>query len=106
VAGPVLVIGGSGRAGRQIVDRLRRYSVAVRVLSRHGGDLDAEMVVGSITDPDAVARAASDAAGVVVIVESSEEPGPNGPEAVHLHGVENVIAAAARRRCVPAAGRT
>jgi hypothetical protein len=30
-----------------------------------------------------------------VIVESSEEPGPNGPEAVHFHGVENVIATAA-----------
>jgi uncharacterized protein YbjT (DUF2867 family) len=47
VAGPVLVIGGSGRTGRQIVDRLRRDSVAVRVLSRHGGDLDAAVVVAA-----------------------------------------------------------
>lgn len=97
MTGPILVIGGSGRTGRQIVDRLRRGLVAVRVLSRHGGDLDAEVVLGSIVDRDAVERAARDAAGVVVIVESSEEPGPNGPEAVHVHGVENVIAAAAPR---------
>jgi uncharacterized protein YbjT (DUF2867 family) len=76
------------------VDRLRRDAVPVRVLSRHGGDLDAEIFLGRIADRDAVQRAASDAAGVVVIVESSEEPGPNGPQAVHFHGVENVIAAA------------
>jgi uncharacterized protein YbjT (DUF2867 family) len=80
VTGPILVIGGSGRTGRHIVDRLRRGLVAVRVLGRHGGDLDAEMVLGSIADRDDVDRAASDAAGVVVIVESSEEPGPNGPK--------------------------
>jgi hypothetical protein len=35
------------------------------------------------------------AAGAVVIVESSEQPGPNGPQAVHVHGVQSVIAAAA-----------
>jgi uncharacterized protein YbjT (DUF2867 family) len=64
------------------------------VLTRHGSDLDAETLVGSITDRDDVRRAAGDAAGVVVVVESSEQPGPNGPEAVHFHGVENVIAAA------------
>jgi uncharacterized protein YbjT (DUF2867 family) len=93
VTGPILVIGGSGRTGRQIVDLLRRGSVAVRVLSRHGGDLDAEMVAGSITDRADVDHATSDAAGVVVIVESSEQPGPDGPQAVD--GVQNVIAAAA-----------
>jgi uncharacterized protein YbjT (DUF2867 family) len=94
VAATVLVIGGSGRTGRQIVDRLRRESSRpVRVLSRHGSDLDAEPFVGSITDRTDVQRAAGDAAGVVICVESSEQPGPNGPEAVHFHGVENVIAA-------------
>jgi uncharacterized protein YbjT (DUF2867 family) len=92
---PILVIGGSGRTGQQIVDRLRPdRSHPVRVLMRHGSDLDAEKLVGSITDRDDVRRAAVDATGVVVIVESSEQPGPNGPEAVHFHGVENVIAAA------------
>jgi uncharacterized protein YbjT (DUF2867 family) len=92
--GPTLVIGGSGRTGRKIVDRLRAESRAVRVLARQTTALDAEMVVGSITDRDDVGRAASDAVGVVIIVESSEQPGPNGPEAVHVRGVENVIAAA------------
>jgi uncharacterized protein YbjT (DUF2867 family) len=92
---PILVVGGSGRTGRHIVEQLRRdASHPVRVLSRHGGDVDAELVVGSITEPSDVRRAAGDAAGVVVCVESSEQPGANGPEPVHLHGVENVLAAA------------
>jgi uncharacterized protein YbjT (DUF2867 family) len=94
VTAPISVIGGSGRTGRQIVDRVKRdASDSVRVLSRHGGELDAEMLVGSISDRDDVRRAVSDAYGVVICVESSEQPGPNGPEAVHFHGVENVIAA-------------
>jgi nucleoside-diphosphate-sugar epimerase len=61
--GPILVIGGSGRTGRKIVDRLRAESRAVRVLARQTTALDAEMVVGSITDRDDVGRAASDAVG-------------------------------------------
>jgi uncharacterized protein YbjT (DUF2867 family) len=93
-AAPVLVIGGSGRTGRHIVERLRTAgSNGVRVLSRHGGEGDVEVVTGSITDRDDVGRAAGNAGAVVVIVESSEEPGPNGPEAVHFRGIENVIAA-------------
>jgi uncharacterized protein YbjT (DUF2867 family) len=80
--------------GRQIVDRLRAQgSGTVRVMSRSGGD-DADSVAGSISDPDAVAEAVEGADAVVIVVESSEHAGPNGPEAVHLHGVENVIAAA------------
>lgn len=92
VTAPLLVIGGSGRTGREIVERLRHDpSRAVRTLSRHGIDGDAEAIIGSITDRTAVQRAAHGAGGVVICVESSEQPGPNGPEAVHVHGVENVI---------------
>jgi uncharacterized protein YbjT (DUF2867 family) len=94
VTEPILVVGGSGRTGRHIVEQLQRQSRPVRVLSRHGGDVDAELLIGSITEPNDVRRAAGDAAGVVICVESSEQPGPNGPEAVHLQGVENVLAAA------------
>jgi uncharacterized protein YbjT (DUF2867 family) len=90
----VLVIGGNGRTGRHIVDRLRGDgSRTVRVMSRGGGD-DSDSVRGSITDRDSVAAAVAGVDAIVVVVESSEQPGPNGPEAVHLHGVENVIATA------------
>lgn len=92
------VIGGNGRTGRHIVDQLQRDSShAVRVLSRHGGtgsSAGVDTVTGSITEPGDVAEVVADATGVVVIVESSEQPGPNGPEAVHVQGVRNVIAAA------------
>lgn len=91
---PILVVGGSGRTGRHIVERLQRESRPVRVLSRHGGDVDAELLIGSITESNDVRRAARDVGGVVICVESTERPGPNGPEAVHLQGVENVLAAA------------
>jgi uncharacterized protein YbjT (DUF2867 family) len=91
----IAVIGGSGRTGRHIVDQLQRDSShAVRVLSRHGGGTGVETIAGSITEPDDVSTVVADAAGVVVVVESSERPGPNGPEAVHVQGVRNVIAAA------------
>jgi uncharacterized protein YbjT (DUF2867 family) len=93
-SGPILVIGGTGRTGREIVGRLQHRSRSARVLGRQEAEIDAEMVVGSITDRDDVGRAASDVTGVVICVESSEHPGPNGPEAVHFDGVKNVIAVA------------
>jgi uncharacterized protein YbjT (DUF2867 family) len=90
----VLVIGGRGRTGRQIVERLRADgSRTARVMSRGGGE-DADSVRGSITDRDAVAGAVDGTDAVVIVVESSEQAGPNGPEAVHVGGVENVIATA------------
>jgi uncharacterized protein YbjT (DUF2867 family) len=56
-AAPVLVIGGSGRTGRHIVERLRTAgSNGVRVLSRHGGEGDVEVVTGGITRPEAFER--------------------------------------------------
>lgn len=94
VKAPILVVGGSGRTGRHIVDRLGRESQPVRVLSRHGGDVDAELFIGSVTESRDVYGATRDVTGVVICVESAEQPGPNGPEAVHLRGVENVLAAA------------
>jgi uncharacterized protein YbjT (DUF2867 family) len=74
------------------VDRLREEGRNVRVMARHD-DVDVQ-VIGTIANAKDVHRAAADAGGVVVIVESSEQPGPNGPQEVHYRGVMNVIAAA------------
>jgi uncharacterized protein YbjT (DUF2867 family) len=89
---PAVVIGGTGRTGRLIVEQLRRGAQSVRVMARRA-DPDADTIVGSIADVGDVRRAVGDAGAVVVIVESSEDPGPNGPEEVHHRGVQNVIAA-------------
>jgi uncharacterized protein YbjT (DUF2867 family) len=61
-------------------------------MSRRGGS-EPDEIAGSITDPSQVERATGDAGAVVIVVESSGSPGPDGPEAVHVGGVQNVIAA-------------
>jgi hypothetical protein len=77
------------RSGRLIVDQLRRGSSSpVQVLSRHSGELDAEMYLGSIAESDDVRRAAGVASGVVICVDSSVQPGRNEPERVHSDGVQ------------------
>jgi uncharacterized protein YbjT (DUF2867 family) len=94
-----LVIGGAGRTGRHIVDRLRRDGAAVRVLSRNpdrvrGG---VEAIAGDITHSDSVAAAMRGVDSVVLVVESAmnDDGSPNAPTAVHDQGTANVVAAAA-----------
>ena len=74
-----VVIGGAGRTGRHIVERLLRDGAAVKVLSRNPDHV-----------PDGV-----DA--VVVVVESAmnDDASPNGPTAVHDEGSRHVVSAAA-----------
>lgn len=98
----ITVIGGSGRTGKRVVERVHALGAGVRVLSRRPrtGRRGVEIIAGSITDAESVVQAMTGADGVVVVVESAEQDGgPNGPEQVHFHGMQHVIAAAGDRDC-------
>jgi uncharacterized protein YbjT (DUF2867 family) len=99
-----LVIGGAGRTGRHIVDRLRRDGAAVKVLSRHPDRVPdgVEAIAGDITRPDSVRDAAAGVDSIVIVVESAmnDDGSPNAPTAVHDTGTANVIAAADGRHVV------
>jgi uncharacterized protein YbjT (DUF2867 family) len=94
-----LVIGGAGRTGRHIVDRLRRDGATVKVLSRNPDRVPdgVEAIAGDITRADSVTAAMHGADAVVIVVESAMDGdgSPNSPTAVHDQGTGNVIAAAA-----------
>ena len=91
----VLVIGGSGRTGTQVVHKLVERGHEVSVLSRRAQAPDgAQTVQGSVTEPEDVRWAATDQAGIVIVVESADsDDAPNSPEQVHYHGVRHVIEA-------------
>ena len=93
----VLVIGGSGRTGGQVVRKLLERGHEVSVLSRRAEVPDgAQAVRGSLTELGDVRRAVSGQEGVVVVVESADsDDAPNSPERVHHRGVRHVIGAAA-----------
>lgn len=90
----VLVIGGAGRTGTHIVDKVAARGDSVRVLSRHPDSLPdgVEASAGDITRPDSVAEAASGMDAVVIVVESAlSGGGSNSPDAVHDQGTRHVI---------------
>ena len=93
-----LVIGGAGRTGGLIVDRLRRDGAAVRVLSRNPDRVPegVEAIAGDITREESVREAARDVDSIVIVVESAmhDDGGPQSPTAVHDQGSRHVVAAA------------
>jgi uncharacterized protein YbjT (DUF2867 family) len=99
-----LVIGGAGRTGRHIVDRLRRDGAIVNVLSRNPDRVPegVEAIAGDITRPDSVREASAGVDSIVIVVESAmnDDGSPNAPTAVHDVGTANVIAAADGRHVV------
>src|SRR5215218_2567581 len=94
-----VVIGGAGRTGRHIVERLLRDGAAVKVLSRNPDHVPdgVEAIAGDITRRDSVAAAMDGVDAVVVVVESAmnDDASPNGPTAVHDEGSRHVVSAAA-----------
>lgn len=93
----VLVIGGNGRTGRHIVQKLTQLGDSVRVLTRQVKEAQTttvEFIAGDITRWQDVEVAVRDVDGVVIIVESAESDNAlNSPEQVHYQGTRNVLAA-------------
>jgi NADH dehydrogenase len=92
----ILVAGGTGRLGSQVVAGLLAAGHDVRVLARGRrppppATTGAELVTGSVTDPEAVARAVVDARVVVSAVTGFPF---RSPDRVDLSGAEVLVRAA------------
>jgi uncharacterized protein YbjT (DUF2867 family) len=80
VVAKVLVLGGTGLAGRAVVDRLAAAGAYVSVLSRRGPDAaaglapTAEVFTGSATDEGAVEAAMSGCSGVHLSLDGGTDP--------------------------------
>lgn len=91
-----LVVGGSGRTGRRVVERLRAADQEVAVLSRRPRPAaGVAMLIGDLADPATWPGALEGIAGVVVAVEPPYDAA--GAEAVMNRGVGALAAAAAER---------
>jgi uncharacterized protein YbjT (DUF2867 family) len=89
----ILVTGGTGRLGRQLVPRLRAADCKLRVLSRsaHEDDDGVEWVTGDLITGAGI-EAAVDGADIIVHCAGSSKPGPDRAQ------TENLIRAAAKTR--------
>ncbi|MGV8965471.1 MAG: NAD-dependent epimerase/dehydratase family protein [Cellulomonas sp.] len=92
----VLVTGASGMLGRAVALRLQRDGHTVRTFQRHpAGVPDADEVLGSVTDPAAVARAVRGCDGVVHLAAKVSFTGPEAEfDVVNVGGTRSVLAAA------------
>ena len=94
-----LVIAGVARTGRLIASELVGEGFDVSAMSFAPSPLTvgAHTVRGDITDMGAVRAAMSLVDAVVIAVESGTDPdATNSPHAVHLDGIEHVVAGASR----------
>jgi uncharacterized protein YbjT (DUF2867 family) len=89
----VLVIGGSGRTGRRVVQRLEDRGDEVRVMSRRARE---GAIAGDLADPSSVARAIEGVDAVVVSVEPLRDAA--GAEAMMHHGLRHLGELAAARQ--------
>jgi len=92
----VLVSGGSGFVGREIVRQLVAAGHRVRVLSRGFCRLDPAVrsVRGSVLDPASLPEACAGCDAVVHLVGIISEIGGQTFERVHVDGTRNILAAA------------
>lgn len=98
----ILVVGGTGNVGSALVKSLLDAGTHVRILTRdakraqslkQGG---AQVYLGDLRDPDAVARACRGVDKVVAAAHSFMGVGDNSPKAVDGTGNRNLIASAQR----------
>nr|WP_281373357.1 NAD-dependent epimerase/dehydratase family protein [Kineococcus aurantiacus] len=91
-----MVTGASGMLGRETARALAARGDGVRLLQRRPAGLDGfEEVLGSVTDPDACARAVAGVEAVVHLAAKVSVTGPH-PEyvATNVDGTANLLAAA------------
>ncbi len=96
----ILIAGGTGTLGTQVVHLLTARGLEVRVLTRDPararhleGDL-VEIVAGDVRDPLAVERAAAGSRTVVSAIQGFAGTDPAGPQVVDRLGNANLIRAA------------
>ncbi|MDH5275558.1 MAG: SDR family oxidoreductase [Gammaproteobacteria bacterium] len=97
----VLVVGATGRTGRQILDQLRRDPrFAIRPMARDvvtaGRESGADFgwIEGDVTRPETLGPALAGVSFVLCAVGATERSGPNSPEFVDYGGVKNLADAA------------
>jgi NADH dehydrogenase len=93
----ILIVGGTGLLGRELVTRLHASRDPVRVLTRdpaHADGLDAQVAVGDIRDPATLVAAVAGCSTVVSAAHGFLGGRGRGPEAVDDRGNENLFRAA------------
>ncbi|XGV94796.1 MAG: SDR family oxidoreductase [Leptolyngbya sp. BL-A-14] len=97
----ILVVGGSGRTGRLIVQKLQKAGYAVRVLTRSLKKAQAlfdptvDIVEGDLTQRRSVETAMHGVESVIVAVESADsDDASNAPKQVHYQGMCTILAVA------------
>jgi uncharacterized protein YbjT (DUF2867 family) len=93
----ILVAGGTGTLGREIVARLTAAGREVRVLTRgaaQGAGPDVEFAIGDVRDPSTLAAAVQGASAVISAVHGFLGGRGAGPEEVDHHGNRNLVEAA------------
>jgi NADH dehydrogenase len=94
----ILVVGGTGTLGRELVGRLAAAGRQVRVLTRDGAraaGLGAEVAIGDVRDPAGLASAVRDCTTVVSAMHGLLGGRHAGPDAVDDRGNANLVRAAA-----------
>ncbi|MDH6116725.1 NAD(P)H-binding protein [Kitasatospora sp. GAS204B] len=98
---PVVVVGGTGRVGRFIVQGLLERRESVRVIGRSAHRARRELAPGAVfrqadvRAPQTLGGALAGCSAVVYGVEpGTEQSGPDRPETTLCHGVRNVLKAA------------
>ncbi|HZC69585.1 MAG TPA: SDR family oxidoreductase [Jatrophihabitans sp.] len=93
----ILVAGGTGTLGRELLARLAATGEQVRVLTRdaaHAQGLGAQVSIGDVCEPRTLAAAVDGCAIVVSAVHGFLGGRGRGPEAVDNRGVANLVRAA------------